>query len=232
MWVVVALHVTLTQSLQTEHPTCRDMSSYQAPYVKATYEMKKHMGNFYELAFRDLYPAPPMCDCQHTTKVLTNDEGYYEEFNFACGPSKHQTPCLNKIVMTKTELGVYNQTITATSVTGVKIPDIKGVIFNTAVVAFKESNDPSSVQYDWVVEFTCGEHPALLNVLFPGGFVGLNMYSKAGPTSSSNLKEMVSAVNELGLGWTMESWGGGFHIVPQNSSCKYNFSSTDIQQEN
>ena len=51
------------------HPTCEAMESYQASYVKNTYNISKHMGFYYELAFRDLYPPPPMCDCQHTQKV-------------------------------------------------------------------------------------------------------------------------------------------------------------------
>lgn len=88
-------------------------------------------------------------------------------------------------------------------------------------MAFKESYDPTDEQYEWVVEFTCGQSPKLWNVMFPGGFVGLNMYSKSGPTSDTNLAQMKEAVNDLGLSWAMDSWGGGFHVVPQNSSCKY-----------
>jgi len=65
-----------------EHPICRNMWTYQSDYVATTYNVSKHMGHFYELAFRDLYPAPPACDCQHTYKVLDDendeDEDYHE----------------------------------------------------------------------------------------------------------------------------------------------------------
>ena len=45
----------------------------------------RHMGFYYELAFRDLYPASPMCDCQSTRKIPTSDLTYYENFVFQCG---------------------------------------------------------------------------------------------------------------------------------------------------
>ena len=43
---------------------CQPMTTYQAPYVATTYNLTKHMGKYYELAFRDLYPWGPLCDCQ------------------------------------------------------------------------------------------------------------------------------------------------------------------------
>jgi hypothetical protein len=198
------------------------MSSYQADYVVKEYDMKRHMGKYYELAFRDLYPAAPECDCQHTTKIQTDADSYYEAFNFKCGGGGIYTPCLNTIVMNRTGVGTYNQTITATSVDSHKIPDITKQIFHTATIAFKSSTPFSTGQYEWVIEFTCGEIASLpFRTMFPGGFVGLNFYSKSGPLSSRNLAEMTDEVNKLGLGWAMEDWGLGFHDVPQNESCTY-----------
>ena len=62
------------------------MQTYQAPYVKTSYNLTKHMGRYYELAFRDLYPAPPLCDCQHTEKRASTLTDYTEEFDCQCGP--------------------------------------------------------------------------------------------------------------------------------------------------
>ena len=53
------------------------------------------MGNYYELAFRDLYPAPPLTDCQHTSKFLVADSNgteYDETFRFSvfeADPTNH-----------------------------------------------------------------------------------------------------------------------------------------------
>ncbi len=51
------------------------MPSYQAGYVSSNYSRERHMGRYYELGFRDLYPAYPECDCQHTEKVRRRCRG-------------------------------------------------------------------------------------------------------------------------------------------------------------
>ena len=140
---------------RTRHPACENMSAYQASYI-SQYDMRRHMGKFYELAFRDLYPAAPECDCQHTNKVQTDATSYYEQFDFKCGAKGVYTPCLNTIVMNSTGLATYNQTIVATSVDAHKIPDITKATFHTATIAFKQSKPAE--QYEWVVEFTCTQH--------------------------------------------------------------------------
>jgi hypothetical protein len=221
--MIHALVLMAVAAYAAPHPACLNMSSYQADYVAKEYDMKRHMGKYYELAFRDLYPGAPECDCQRTTKIQTDEDSYYEEFNFKCGAAGHYTPCLNTIVMNKTGAATYNQTITSTSVDSHHIPDINKAVFNTATVAFKASTPFSTGQYEWVIEFTCGTVEATLpfKALFPGGFVGLNFYSKSGPLSSRNLAEMTAAAKDLGLGWAMDSWGVGWHDVPQNTSCTW-----------
>ena len=43
---------------------CKSMQEYLPPSVGATYDMQKHNGTWHEVAFRDLYPWGPLCDCQ------------------------------------------------------------------------------------------------------------------------------------------------------------------------
>merc|ERR1719261_88121 len=95
------------------------------------------------------------------------------------------------------------------------IPGINKVGFNTGVIAFKEL--PGQDQYEWVMEFTCDrKDPLPIRVIQDfDTFVGINMYSRSGPTNATNLAEMIAAAKDLGLGWVLDSsWGWGFHIVP------------------
>jgi len=227
-WLLILSAVTCVLSGKPEHPACAAaLETYQADYVASTYNVSKHMGFYYELAFRDLYPAAPMCDCQHTTKILPDRNGqantdYYENFNFQCGPpskpSKHMD-VQNVITMNRTAglaTGVYEQTIVKTF--GIGIPGFMNSAFKTVTVAF---NDTGADQYEWVVEFTCGGLP----LLFSGGFVGINLYSRV--KSEANLQAMLAAVKSLNLNWTLDSsWGLGFHKVPHGSQCKYGKSDT------
>lgn len=204
------------------HPVCAAMATYQASYVATDYDYRKHMGHFYELAFRDLYPAPPLSDCQHTNKTLDSylngSVVYHEDFVLDVGG----VPYSNTIVLTQvsaSQLAVYNQTITK-SKPPAPIPGINSVVFNTATIAFKALLN--QLQYEWVIEFTCGATPnKFIDALFPGGFVGINFYSRSGPVSPSNLQEMKEAVAALGLGWAIDSWGVGFHEVPFKN-CTFN----------
>ena len=95
------------------------------------------------------------------------------------------------------------------------IPRLLQSPFNTATIAFKEAEGD---QYEWVVEFTCNHGSPISPI---GNFVGLNLYSRQ--ISASNLNEMIAAVKFLGLSWVMEE---EFHVVPHNSSCKYNTTGT------
>ena len=47
---------------------CAPMRSYMPPRVEAEYDMMKHNGTWYEVAFRDLYPWGPLCFCQQSIK--------------------------------------------------------------------------------------------------------------------------------------------------------------------
>lgn len=214
-----------------QHPPCAPLlESYQADYVARSYNVSKHMGFYYELAFRDLYPAPPECDCQHTTKSLAGgadafaDVGtnYQENFNFQCGPSADKQMQIENIITMNRTAGaasaVYNQTIVRSL--GVGIPKFLNSPFHTVTIAF---NDTGADQYEWVVEFSCGGLP----LFFPGGFVGINLYSRT--ISDANLQAMLAAVKSLNLSWALDSWGWGFHTVPHANHCKYGAMSDKVE---
>ena len=201
------------------------MRSYQAPYVSSNYSRERHMGRYYELGFRDLYPAPPMCDCQHTEKIgIPGSRGYTENFVFECGEhlNHRYVPIANTIGMASTsDNGVYAQTILNSSYASSVLPGRLDVEFHTAVVAFKEAHDRG--QYEWVVEFTCGTNSTVFSRMFGDDFAGLNLYSRSGPLSATNLEEMRAAVEALGLSWALQpgGLGTGFNVVPHTSQCQY-----------
>ena len=81
------------------------------------------------------------------------------------------------------------------------------------------------------MKFACGSSGSnAIVVLFPRGFVGINMYSKTAPHTAQadqNLADMLAAADEFGLAWATyeESWPGldsGFNHVPHGPSCVYN----------
>mmetsp|Transcript_17946 Transcript_17946/g.36444 ORF Transcript_17946/g.36444 Transcript_17946/m.36444 type:complete len:248 (-) Transcript_17946:27-770(-) len=214
------------------HPACEALENYQAPYVQSNYSRAQHMGFYYELAFRDLYPAPPHSDCQSTTKFSVSDSEYDERFTFDVIEYGTTMRCSTLIAMTSTSSPlVVDQVMTATNISGHALPPLGSAKFHTTIVAFSESpgSGPDN-QYEWVVEFTCGSSDSLaIPLLFPGGFVGINMYSKSAPHTDQgnlNLAEMLEAAEELGLAWATdsESWQGldsGFNVVPHGPDCEY-----------
>jgi hypothetical protein len=230
--------VATAVEVQISHPKCLAMEQYQASYVATNYNITKHMGFYYEMAFRDLYPGPPMCDCQHTTKSINLDSSanYHEWFNFQCGPSpgsKQAHPMIVQNLITLNSstssgsgasppinkkvnpVAVYSQTIVKSI--GMNIPKWMESSFSTAVIAFQENKDDQDAQYDWVIEFTCGG----LNLFFPGGFVGINMYSRT--LSEDHLTQMIDVTKQLNLSWVLDK---GFHQPTHNqTTCTYNTSS-------
>eukprot|EP00603_Paraphysomonas_imperforata_P003806 CAMPEP_0114445078 /NCGR_PEP_ID=MMETSP0103-20121206/18428_1 /TAXON_ID=37642 ORGANISM="Paraphysomonas imperforata, Strain PA2" /NCGR_SAMPLE_ID=MMETSP0103 /ASSEMBLY_ACC=CAM_ASM_000201 /LENGTH=230 /DNA_ID=CAMNT_0001616659 /DNA_START=148 /DNA_END=841 /DNA_ORIENTATION=+ len=197
------------------------MTSYQAPYVASDYDINRHMGHYYELGFRDLYAASPHCDCMHTYKILDDEkeENYHEAFEFKCKFLGRTTSIIDERPVALSEHpAVYNQSMSWTHPQA-PIPGLDDAVFNTA----KFKTVPGQEQYEWVIEFTCGTQPEdFMKHMFPGGFVGLNLYSRTGPLNSTNLQEMEDTVRSLGLDWVMDDWGWGYHHVPHEMDCKYN----------
>lgn len=222
--IVLSVAALLVLGALGKHPKCEDMATYQAPYVSKTYNRTRHLGHYYELAFRDLYLPSPTCDCQHTYKIADEGGSYHEDFEQEC---KMLGRMASVLAMNATEsTSIFRQSF-AWSNPNPPIPGIKKVGFNTGVIAYKEV--PGQDQYEWVIEFTCDQNdPIPLRMLFGGDtFVGINMYSRSGPTNAKNLDEMIAAAKDLGLGWVMNNtWGWGFHIVPHtgvgNAPCAYN----------
>jgi len=201
------------------HPQCEDMLAYQAPYVAKDYNRSRHLGHYYEVAFRDLYLPSPICDCQHTYKVADEGGSYHEDFEQYCVGLGRMASVIN---MNATESSsIFRQSITWSNPEP-PIPGINKIGFQTGVIAFKAV--PGQDQYEWVIEFTCDKtDPIALKLLFGlQTFVGINLYSRSGPTNQTNLNEMIQAVKDLGLHWaldkvsagTKKDWGWGFHVVP------------------
>ena len=121
----------------------------------------------------------------------------------------------------QTPSAVYSQTITKSI--GMNIPKFMESSFSTAVIAFEENKDDNDSQYEWVIEFTCGG----LDLFFPDGFVGINMYSRT--LSKNNLAQMIDVAKELNLSWVLDQ---GFHQPTHNqTTCMYNTSDSKDEKE-
>lgn len=125
---------------------------------------------------------------------------------------------------------VVDQVMENVTVMNHAIPSSSGTIFHTTIIAFSKSLNSEDPQYEWVVEFTCGSsNSKLIPLLFPGDFVGINLYSKSEPHSEQgdqNLKDMLEAIDDLGLSWATDPdhWIGldsGFNVVPHGENCTY-----------
>ena len=223
--------------LVESHPGCLPLADYEAPYI-SNYKRLRHMGHFYELAFRDLYPAPPHSDCHHTVKYLVNDYTYNEKFMFDVIYFDDWESTTTDIVMkqsTPDSQVIVDQFMENMTYANHNIPACSSTTFHTTLIAFGEAltdhdDDDINEQYEWLVEFTCGsDNSTTLPILFPGDFVGINLYSKSEPhtpQAEKNLQDMLSAIEEQGLGWAIDPkpWFGfdsGFNLVPHSSKCAY-----------
>ena len=123
------------------HPACAaDITSYQAPYVSKTYDHTKVLGvRYYEVAFRDLYPASPLCDCQSSVRTLnatTPTVVMSEMFTLACGSKYTGYKTYNNPMRESTlAVGVFNQSVVQSS-----LPGLSKERFTNAVIAFKEAS--------------------------------------------------------------------------------------------
>ena len=109
----------------SNHPVCQPLETYQADYVGERYERKRHLGDWYELAFRDLYPAPPHSDCQHTRKYAVSETEYDELFRFDVDYFGTTMPSSATIAMRDTNVSlVVDQVNTQVNVSNFTVPDI------------------------------------------------------------------------------------------------------------
>ncbi len=76
-------------AVTTAQIPCQSMHEYVPADVIKNYDMDKHNGTWYEVAFRDLYPAAGAvgCYCQQSVKYVHKDRGFIDDyFVFTCGP--------------------------------------------------------------------------------------------------------------------------------------------------
>ena len=84
---VMVLVVGVAAAKLSPNMPCKSMKQYMPPEMSKKYEMKKHNGTWYEVAFRDLYPWGPICDCQQSIKYANLEGGYMDDyFVFTCFP--------------------------------------------------------------------------------------------------------------------------------------------------
>merc|ERR1712216_497406 len=166
---------------------CRPMAEYMPENVQRLYDMGKHNGTWYEVAFRDLYPWGPICFCQQSIKYVNVEQGYIDDyFVFSCGmghPIKGQdyiSPQRENVTNGGTgkrhQNGVYDMYV--------RDSDFKFIThyeWNSEAIGFE---DDGQDQYKWMIEYQCGTRPGLPKWLCPLGraadgqcyFTGVQMF--------------------------------------------------------
>ena len=195
------------------------MTEYLPAKVSSTYEMAKHNGTWFEVAFRDLYPWGPLCDCQQSVKYVNIDKGYIDDyFVFTCYPLKlnYISPQRENVTDGATgnrhRNGIFDMTVARS--------DFRAITkfeWNSEVIGFKDDGHPSG-QYQWVIEFQCGTRPALpkavcLGRVAKGGtcsFTGVQMYVRDRDYIEQGRAEMIQYLRGLpDAAWVMTDFGGG-----------------------
>ena len=198
------------------------MREYLPKYVSQNYEMTRHNGTWFEVAFRDLYPWGPMCDCQQSVKYVNEAEGYIDDyFVFTCYPLKlnYISPQRENVTDGATGLrhenAIYDMTVAHS--------DFKAITkfeWNSEVIGFKDDGHPSG-QYQWVIEFQCGTRPALPEVLADVAclgrkkngtctFTGVQMYVRDRDYVEQGRDEMIQYLRGLpAAAWVMTDFGAG-----------------------
>ena len=197
---------------------CRPMGEYLPAGVSSTYEMARHNGTWYEVAFRDLYPWGPLCDCQQSIKYVNEAEGYIDDyFVFTCYPLKlnyispQRENVTNGATGRRHKNAIYDMTVAHS--------DLKVITkfeWNTEVIGFKDDGHPSG-QYQWVIEFQCGTRPALPKIACLGklkngtcSFTGVQMFVRDRDYIQQGREEMIDYLRGLpAAAWVMEDFGAG-----------------------
>ena len=205
---------------------CKAMKEYLPPHIGATYDMEKHNGTWHEVAFRDLYPWGPLCDCQQSIKYVNKAKGYIDDyFVFTCYPLK-----LNYISPQRENItngadgsihgnGMYDMYVRHSDFNA-----ITKFEWNTEVIGFKDDNHPSG-QYQWGIEFQCGTRPNLPKATCLGkldsdkgcSFTGVQMFVRDRDYVEQGREEMIAYMRSLGpqatqsanAAWVMDDMGGG-----------------------
>ena len=237
--VVSVYFSTIVLAAPSPNLPCKPMQEYLPPHVQSTYNMSRHNGTWFEVAFRDLYPWGPLCRCQQSIKYVNEERGYIDDyFVFTCYPLKlnyispQRENVTNGATGERHPNGIYDMTV--------RRSDFKAITkfeWNTEVIGFK---DDGQEQYQWVIEFQCGTRPnipkaACLGKLDKNGscsFTGVQMFVRDRNNVEQGYREMVAYLQSLGpaatqsanAAWVMTDMSGGtfprwFKNVTWSDSC-------------
>eukprot|EP01062_Namystynia_karyoxenos_P066171 TRINITY_DN6016_c1_g1_i1.p3 TRINITY_DN6016_c1_g1~~TRINITY_DN6016_c1_g1_i1.p3 ORF type:complete len:302 (+),score=110.64 TRINITY_DN6016_c1_g1_i1:85-906(+) len=204
---------------------CRPMREYMPKGVPESYNMSKHNGTWYEVAFRDLYPRGPLCFCQQSVKYVNERLGYIDDyFVFSCGPDYPRVSYISPQRENVTDGATGEKHIHGSYDMYVRDSAFKFIThyeWNSEVVGFK---DDGKDQYQWVIEYQCGTRPDLppalcLNNTADGKcfFTGIQLYVRDLDYLAQGKKEMVDYIKSLGpeatgslpIAWVMDDFSGG-----------------------
>lgn len=220
-FIITALAASSSWAKPSPNMPCKSMKAYMPPNATRDYQMSKHNGTWYEVAFRDLYPWGPLCDCQQSIKYVNEKEGYIDDyFVFTCVELNYISPQRENRTNAATGLphenGLYDMTVAKS--------DFKAIThfeWNTEMIGFK---DDGQDQYAWIIEFQCGTRPLLpkavcLDQTVQGGcyFTGVQMFVRDLDKRDQGRDEMIAYLRGLGpeasesleVAWVMDDFGGG-----------------------
>lgn len=202
------------------------MSGYLPPAVKAGYQMHKHNGTWYEVAFRDLYPWGNVCFCQQSIKYVNEAQGYIDDyFVFTCGPGVPRINYISPQRENVTNAGTGQRHDNAAYDMYVRDSAFKFIThyeWNSQVIGYK---DDGNDQYAWVIEFQCGTRPNLPKDLCVGHtasdgqcyFTGIQLYVRDLANAELGRAEMLDYIRglgpatsaSLGVAWVMTDFSAG-----------------------
>ena len=161
--VAMVLVVGAVAAKPSPNMPCKSMKHYMPPEMSEKYDMRKHNGTWYEVAFRDLYRGAQSVIVSNRSHA--NVEGGYMDdyFVFTCFPLNisyippQRQNTTNGATGLKHENGLYDMTV--------RNSDFKFIThyeWNNEVIGF---HDDGKDQYKWVIEFQCGTRPYLPKIL-------------------------------------------------------------------
>lgn len=202
---------------------CKAMESYMPPSVSESYNVSKHNGTWYEVAFRDLYPWGPVCDCQQSIKYVNKEKGYIDDyFVFSCYPLKLNYISPQRENLTRGDTGEQHKNgMFDMYVAQSDFDFITHYEWNSMALGFK---DDGRDQYKWVIEFQCGTRPQLPRFTCPTTatdgecyFTGIQMFVRDRDFIEQGREEMLQYVHSLGpesssserVDWVLDDFHGG-----------------------
>ena len=202
----LSLQVRISEPIFLFPSTCPAPEEIQSDYVRQNYEENKHVGFYYELAFKDI-TQPRGCKCITSNKTLVSATTLHDDFKVECNGQVYHSDLsfdLNTDLNRKgTMIGRWNNFSLA-----------RGVTFpNTIVDVGWDDRGESILQYDWVIEFQCKDKKVLGYEWIE--YYGLNFYSQTIVDHETILGEMIKVAVNRGLAIFLQS-GLELHRVDHN----------------